>query len=234
MLPALWESGQLGGRPFDVLMTRLPLTVLHERLDDALKRYPNRATLGEYRADAAVVRAETEALAAARAIVTPHRDIAALFPRRFVLLDWRMPEPLAGSPRQPALDRPGRVAFAGPTAARKGAFELRKIARSLDLEVSLRGSELEGDDFWNGVRTVRLVDRWLDGCFAVVQPSLVEDKPRALLAALAVGVPVITTAASGLEGRENVTIVPWGDMDALTEAVKSAQAAFAAVEAGSL
>jgi glycosyltransferase involved in cell wall biosynthesis len=94
----------------------------------------------------------------------------------------------------------------------------------LDLEVVLLGSELEGSDFWNGVRT-RRVERgagadWLEGVGVVVQPALVEDRPRMLLAALSAGVPVIATSACDLDGMPGVTIVPYGDPEALREAVE--------------
>jgi hypothetical protein len=216
LLPTVWREGHLGGRRFTVVMTRLPLQVLHDRLDAALKIHPERKTLGEYRAPEWVVLAESEALAAADHIVTPHSDIAALFPGRTQKLSWKMP---------PASSASGglAVAFPGPTAARKGAYELNEVARVLDLEVVLLGSELEGSDFWSGVRTRRVVPgagNWLEGVGVVVQPALVEDRPRMLLAALSAGVPIIATAACGLGGMPGVVTVPYGDTEALQEAVE--------------
>jgi hypothetical protein len=52
LLPHLWRDGALGGRTFDVLMTRLPLRVLHARLDEAWMRKPDRKSLCEFRAPA--------------------------------------------------------------------------------------------------------------------------------------------------------------------------------------
>ena len=91
LLPFLWQAGHLGSRSFDVLMTRLPLAVLQQRLDAAHERYPQSKTLGDFRVDRAVVEAETRALQAATKIITPHREIAALFPDRAVLLEWHLP-----------------------------------------------------------------------------------------------------------------------------------------------
>ena len=83
----------------------------------------------------------------------------------------------------------------------------------------LLGSELEGEGFWDGVRTLRPSADWLDGVAAVVQPAVVEEQPRRLLAALAAGVPVIATDACGIRPREGFTIVDAGDPAALAAAL---------------
>lgn len=213
LLPYLWRDGHLGGRKFSVLMTRLPMAQLQARLDAAARRHPERKTLADFRADPALLRAESEALAAAQTVVTPHGDVAALFGERAVLLDWKTPPARL---RHAPLSH--RIAFPGPTIARKGAFELREAARALDLEVVLLGSDLEGADFWHGVRTTRDTD----GLAAFVQPALIEDKPRRLLAALASGIPVIATRECGLPPQEGLTLVPAGDVDALIDALRAA------------
>jgi hypothetical protein len=218
LLPELWESGCLGGRRFEALVSRLPLRLLHSRLDQALAAQPERKTLGEFRAPAQVVEAEWEALRAAERIVTPHAEVAACFPGRSRLLPW--------DPASPRSCRRGSgVVFPGPTAARKGAYELRDVARELDLEVILLGSELEGVDFWSGVRTRRPEvggECWMDGACVLAQPALVEEQPRRLLVALAAGLPVITTPAGGLGERPGVTLVPYGDSAALKAAIQAA------------
>ena len=215
LLPFLWRDGHLGGRTFEVLMTRLPLHVLHARLDAAASRHPDRATLSEFRAPAWTIEAETAALRAAR-VITPHGEIAALFAGRVTLLQWQ-----TRAPRAASRDFSARViAFPGPTAARKGAHEVRAAARALNLEVHLCGSELEGAAFWQGVTTRRGGD-WLQDVAAVVQPSLVEEQPRRLLQALAAGVPVIASASCGLTARAGLTLVPALDEAALIEALQN-------------
>ena len=62
---------------------------------------------------------------------------------------------------------------------------------------------------------------WLGDIAAMVQPALVEERPRHLLTALAAGVPIIATAACGLDAQDGVTIVPPNDPAALIEALKS-------------
>jgi hypothetical protein len=213
LLPTLWRDGHLGGRKFSVLMNRLSMRTLQERLDAVSQHHPDRATLKDFRSDPALLHAEEEALAAADAIVTPHTDIAALFGERAILLDWK-------TPPTRFKHAPGsrRIAFPGPTIARKGAYELREAARALDLEVVLLGSDLEGADFWNGVRTSRNIG---DGVAAFVQPAFLEDKPRKLLAALASDIPVIATPECGVPPQPGHTLVPAGDIDALTAALSA-------------
>lgn len=212
LLPFLWRAGEFGGRRFTVLATRPPMHLLQERLDVAARAHPGRATLADFRADGAIVAAERDAFAAAERIITPHAELAALFRDRAVHLDWVLPA-LPPPPRTPVKNR---IAFPGPTVARKGAFELRDAARALDLEVLLLGSELEGEGFWSGVRTLRrspgeTPHAWLASVAAVVQPALFEERPRHLLAALAAGVPVIATAGCGLKPQPGLTIVRSSD-----------------------
>ncbi len=219
LLPFLWRDGELGGRRYSVLMSRVPMDTLQARLDTAFAAHADRKTLGDFRAPPWLAEAERAALAAAEQVITPHAGISALFGDRATLVPWVLPP--AHIPKDAQVVR--RVAFPGPTVARKGAWELREAARALDLEVVLLGSELEGDGFWDGVRTLRPAapGAWLDGVAAVVQPALVEDQPRRLLAALAAGVPVVATAACGIALREGLTLVAEDDAGALEAALKS-------------
>ena len=85
-------------------------------------------------------------------------------------------------------------------------------ARSI-LEDRFAGQrELEGADFWRGVRTTRDMS---GGVAAFVQPALIEDKPRKLLAALASGIPVIATRECGLLSQAGLSLVPAGESEAL-------------------
>lgn len=214
-LPYLWRAGHLGGRRFHVLMNRLPLDVLHARLDAAACQFPERGTLADFRADAARVEAERQALGAANTIITPHRDVAALFAGRAVVVDWKVPNV---APRTASLAR--RILFPGPVAARKGAFEVRAAARALGLDVTVMGSELEGANFWDGIAARRPSDDPFADIAVVVQPAIVEERPRRLIAALAAGVPVIATPACGLPPQPGLTVIEPGDSDALIGALE--------------
>jgi glycosyltransferase involved in cell wall biosynthesis len=168
-----------------------------------------------------LVEAEAEALDYAGQVLTPHAELAALFPGKTIRLDWRVP---AATPCSAAAVHRRRIAFPGPTLARKGAYELREAARALDLEIVCLGSELEGPDFWRGVATRRpdqvAGPKWLETIAAVVQPSLVEERPRHLLTALAAGVPVVATSACGIAEQPGVTIVTADDPAGLIAALR--------------
>ena len=218
LVPFLWRGGHLGGRSFDVLMTRLPLARLHETLDAARSLHPASPTLADFRAEDWLVRAEDEALARARRLVTPHARVAALFAGRAVQLGWHVPRASAAPP--PSHGEARRVVFPASTVARKGVYELRRAAHALGLRLTLVGPQLEGPDFWRGVEVERAPGGdWLEGARAVVLPSFVEHAPRRLLEAVARGVPVVASAACGLEGLPGVVSVPAGDAEALTDAL---------------
>ncbi len=122
LLPFLWQAGHLGGRTFDVLMTRLPMLALQNRLNQAHQNHPDSTTLNDFRADADLIEAENLALKAARQLITPHTDIARHFAEKTLLLDWVVPNAIAS----PATER--TILFAASTLGRKGAYELREVA----------------------------------------------------------------------------------------------------------
>lgn len=233
LLPFLWQDGHLGGRSFDVLMTRLPLFALQERLDRAYQNHPESPTLKDFRVDCTLLESERQALAAARLVVTPHSEIAALFPEKSVLLDWQIPR-IQTSPA------PGNaILFPASTLGRKGAYELRQAAQNLGLTLRILGQELEGQNFWNDISVERFRsgqdDRSpsdqpqdpLEGVGLVVLPAYVEHRPRLLLRAIAAGIPVIASEACGLGNLSNfegVITVPTGDASALQKAIVSCQA----------
>jgi hypothetical protein len=198
-------------------MTSLPMHGLHERLDLAAALHPESKTLADFRADAWLVEAEAEALRAARRIVTPHAEVAALYAEKVVRLDWQLPR-AAGLERR----KGDRIVFPAATVGRKGAYEMREAARRLSLSLRLPGAQLEGENFWRGVEVEdgSGAGDWLDGACAVVLPAFVEHRPRRLLEAVARGVPVIASSACGLEGVKGVTSVPTGDTDALCIAIE--------------
>jgi hypothetical protein len=215
LLPYLWRDGHLGGRSFDVLMTRLPIWELQKRLDQAYQLNPAAQTLRDFRADADLIKAEQAALANAEKIITPHSEIAALFPDRAVLLDWSLPEarraPLKGN----------KIIFPAATLARKGAYELRAAAQQLQLEITPIGEQWEGGNFWLSPIVNRDRKSWLDGAAMVVLPAYIEDKPRLLLEAVAHQIPVIASTACGLKNIARVKNIPAGDIPALRDAILS-------------
>jgi hypothetical protein len=214
LLPWLWRNGALGGRTFDVLMTRLPMAELERVLDVAAAAHPESPTLADFRAPSALAAAEAEALAAARHWITPHTSIAALADGRARILPWQIPQTRT-------VRRGSNLVFPASTLGRKGAWELREVLRDLRLPLTLGGPVLEGARFWEGITTTPAAPDWLEGAAAVVLPAWVEHQPRRLLQAVASGVPVIATAACGLADVPGVTTIPTGDTAALHDALSA-------------
>ncbi|MDF1741633.1 MAG: VanW family protein [Verrucomicrobiales bacterium] len=208
LLPFLWRSGALGGRTFDVLMTRLPLTHLEDTLDRAARRWPESETLSDFRADPELLKDETDALAEADHWITPHSGIAEIAGDRAIKLDWEIPRPSGGG------EAGARLLFPASTLGRKGAWELRSIG----LPLTLTGPVIESPDFWSGVEVERR-DFSLEGVAVAVLPAWVENQPRRLLEAVAAGIPVIATDACGLGGVDGVTVVEAGNTEMLEAAI---------------
>ena len=221
LLPYLWRDGHLKGRSFDVLMTALPMGVLQQRLDRAAKLHPDSKTLGDFRADPALVAAEAAALELARKVVTAHADIAALFPTKSVALEWIAPQAVPAAAPASGKTAKARIVFPAATLGRKGAYELRAALKGLDVTLVITGADHEGADFWNGIEIERRrpgPDAFA-GAAAIVLPAFVEHNPRALLRAHAVGVPVIASRECGLPRAAGVSLVPAGDVSALSAAL---------------
>lgn len=215
VLPFLWRRGDLGGRNFSVLMTRLPLAVLHPQLDQLSAAFPDRKTFQEFRAPQWMVEAEAEALEHAAEIVTAHSLLAALFPSKTRLLQWKLPPAKSGGH--------GRcIVFPGPAVARKGAYELRDSLRTLGCPLLVLNTQTqETERFWHGFSMTAAASDWLQQAAVVVAPAFLENNPRPLLKALAAGIPVIATPECGIQAHPLLTLVPAGKSDALTKALRA-------------
>jgi len=194
LLPWLDEAGVLGGRSYDVVMSRYPFAEIHRRLDEAAAEIGGSPTISDFRADPALVVRETALLARARRIITPHHGIAALYGERAMRLAWHRPTPT--EPREG-----NRVAFLGPTIARQRPDLARALAAGLDAPLILFGSMLERGDPWAGfaIEQRSFGPFWLDGIGAILHPATLTSQPRRLLQAVAAGVAVYATPASGLD-----------------------------------
>lgn len=217
LLPHLWRAGHLGGRTFDVLVNRWPLDGLHARLDAAAVRHPQSDTLADFRADPELVLAETQALAAAARIVTPHRAIAASFGSRAILLDWEMPAPAQRSTPPSA---GARWFFPASALGRKGIHELADALRESGGELLVLGRAREGTGnplaniSWHPATVAELTT-----CTALVIPAWIEHEQRLALRALALGIPVIASRACGLPAHPLLTEIEAGDVESLKAAM---------------
>ena len=218
LLPYLWLGGFLGGRTFDVLMTALPMSELQKHLDAAKTLHPESRTLGDFRADPLLVKAENEALARARKIITPHSGIASLFAEKVELLEWKMP---VREHRAAAKNGRPKIVFPAATVGRKGAYELREALRGLDVTLITVGAQIEGADFWQGFDTEQrpATNGWLDDAHLVVLPAFVEHRPRRLLDAAARKIPVIASVACGVSQIDGIGTVEAGSVNDLREKI---------------
>ena len=192
------------------------MLALQSTLNRAFELHPESTTLNDFRAPEWMIQAECEAFDASDKIVTAHSAIAALFPDKSQWVDWPMPLPRTHIYGE-------RIAFIGPTAGRKGGYEMRAAAIALDLELTVVGKELEGENFWGGAKVVQHdTEDWLNGVRLIVQPSFIEERPTKLLEAIARGVPVIASTACGVGHLPGVIEIAPGDAEGLIAAIERA------------
>ncbi len=213
LLPFLSKNGMLGGRTFDVLMTRLPIETLHERLDYSHFIYPESKTLKDFRASDELINLENFALNKAEKIISPHADIQEMFKNKIIKLDWNFEQSLIQN-------RGNKILFPASAVGRKGAYEMRKLAKELNLKLVILGRNLEMDNFWDDVEIEKF-----DGNFAeiglIIYPTIIENQPRQLLKALSYGIPIITTTACGLQESKNVKVVKLNDYNSMKKEVEN-------------
>lgn len=212
LLPFIFEIGALGGRTYDVLMTRLPIEKLHERLDYALSNHPESPTLKDFRASKELIELENKALTKARKIITPHSEIANIFNNKVVKLNWFIP---SSSDKQ---SKGNNVLFPASAVGRKGAYEIRRLAKELKLNLIISGRTIESANFWEDLNTENF-----NGDFTqiglIVYPTFIENQPRQILKAISKGIPVITTSACGLDRSDQVEIVELNNFEQLKNEV---------------
>lgn len=224
LLAHLMRLGALDGRQVEVLAGALPMAAIEARLDAAARRWPQAASLRDFRIDPALAQAERQALARAAHVVTAHADVArhagAFTAAPVTRLPWAMPVIAPRTDRQAGLPV---VVFPASALARKGAHELAAALQGLPCRLRVLGTSPDGGAIWRGL-AVEPADRrsdWLAGACAVVLPAHVEHAPRALLRALAAGVPVVATPACGLEAGAGVHTVEAGDVEGLRATLRA-------------
>jgi hypothetical protein len=195
-LPWLDEIGVLGGRTFDVVMSRYPFGEVHRLLDQAAAEIGTSATIADFRVRPELVEREAALLARARRIVTPHHGIAALFGERSTLLAWHRPSSIPQT-------QGSRVAFLGPTIARQRPDIVARLAQNIDDPLIVFGPILESA--WDGITVERREQgpRWLDDIGAILHPATLTNQPRALLQAAVNGVAIYANETCGLAATDH-------------------------------
>lgn len=212
LLPFINETGALGGRTYDVLMTRLPIEKLHERLDFAHSKYPESYTLKDFRAPKRLIELENKALTKARKIITTHSEIQQIFKNKVEKLDWQIPT----SEKIKSLGN--KVLFPASAIGRKGAYEIKKLAKELNLNLVISGKTLEHLDFWDDIKIEKF-----NGDFSqiglIVYPTYIEHQPRQILKGISKGLSIITTTACGVDPSDQVKIVEIANFEQLKNEV---------------
>jgi hypothetical protein len=196
-LPWLVQAGVLGGRTYDVLMSRYPFAHIHTTLDAvAAEIGVSSSSISDFRAPDALVVMEAEALGNARRIITPHHGIAGLYPQSAMQLAWH--SPLA--PAAPSIIPRTRTAFLGPTITRQRPDIVRNMARNLPKPLIVFGSHLAPADFWDGtaIESRVMAPSAMDDVATIWHPAPMVAQPRQLLQAIAAGVTVHATPGCGL------------------------------------
>ena len=206
-LTGLDEAGALGGRSFDVVMSRYPFAEIHRVLDQAAGEIGESETIADFRASDDLVAREAELLGRARRVYTPHHGIAAMFPGRAILLSWHKPP---APPRKAGQ----RIAFLGPTIARQRPDIACKLAASVAEPLVVFGATLE--PMWDGLPIERreMGPNWLDGIGTILHPATLTHEPRALLEARAQGVAIYATGTCGLDPSDYRSLDQFPDTSA--------------------
>jgi hypothetical protein len=226
LLPHLLVSNALHGRRVAVLAHALPMQVIQERLDAAVQHWPQDTSLNDYRATPTLMQAEREGLVRAERIVTAHADVAAHMSSctKAVIdhLPWALPTMQTADKMATKVssDTPV-VAFPSTALARKGIRELAAALRGLRCRLRVIGEPPTDTELFSGLdveyiaRGKETRRRLFDGAAIVVLPAHIEHHPRALLSALACGMPVVATPACGIPLRDGLHLVDAGDVDGL-------------------
>jgi hypothetical protein len=170
--------------------------------------------LNDFRASQTLIDVENIALTRARKIITPHEEIANMFINKSLKLNWSLPKQVNKQNK-----KGNKILFPASVLGRKGAYEIRQLAKELNFTIVIAGKVIENDFSWDGIAIENIGADPFDEIQLVVYPAYIEHQPRLLLKALATGIPVIASTACGLQPAENLTIVPMGNYAALKNAV---------------
>lgn len=211
LLPFAFKNGLLRGRTYDVIMIRLPLEHLQQRLDFLKSNFPESVTAGDFRVDDSLLEIEKEALKEARQIISLHAEVTDLFKEKSIHIDWK------SITQKTKVSKGQKILFPSHGIARKGAFEIRKLAMELNLNIDVRGNIKEYPGFWQGINVT--FSTGLENVCLVVFPAYIEQQPRIIVKALSFGIVVIASEACGLRPQENLILIPTGDYEALKKEV---------------
>lgn len=208
LLPFLYKSGILGGRTYDVLMTRLPIDKLQNKLDRAYETHNASKILNDFRADKNLIEIENKALNQARYVISPHQEIIQLYNNKAISLKWHFNVKNKYNPKGK------KILYPSSALGRKGAYEVKRLAKEMNLSLIVLDGPEEFNNFWEGIN-IELFKNNYEDVGLVIYPPYVENQPRKLLKAIEKNIPVVTTNACGLKPDKNIFVIPTGNYEAL-------------------
>jgi hypothetical protein len=214
LLPQLWRMGVLGGRHVEVWAHSLPMSDLQQRLDAATQRWPHLASLHDYRIQPQCLNDEWAALRAAQQIWTSHSMVAQTLRANGLphvrTVPWQL-TPVENF--KPRCDTTWWVIFPASALARKGAHWLAQALAGTNAQIGVLGTPASDSTLWQGLPVHHLGwnSDWLHRASVVALPAVVEHAPRAVLQAVAAGIPVLASEACGLAEVPGVITLPLDD-----------------------
>jgi hypothetical protein len=209
-LPFLEKYGALGGRTFDVLMSRLPFENLHQKLDLAFSKHSISKTLKDFRASNELIDFENKSLNKAQKIISPHFEVQKLFSKKAEIIPWVLPEITTNQ------SKGKKILYLGSSVGRKGAYEVKKLVTELNLNICFMGKILENENFWMDVAIEHFNGNWNE-IGLILYPAYVENQPRQLLKAISRNIPVLISDACGISPTENIIVCETGNYDDLKQ-----------------
>lgn len=206
----------LQGRHTTVLLTRWPLKLIHELLDQATNKLPNAPHLNDFRAPQNLIDQEWQNLKRASQVLTSNPALAELLKKRGIpqvqLIPYQLPQP---KPQNSKPNQLNYLYFPGPTAARKGAHAVREVARRTGIPLVVAGKNLEDPNFWQGITLLDPDSHPAETALAIIAPSIYEDRPTRLLQSYQNNIPIITTPHTGLPETPNVLLAEFNEVDCM-------------------
>lgn len=199
LLPALWDSGVLWGRSFDVIMTRLPMKNLQSVLDEAHNLHPTSTTLADFRVSKDIVDLEWKALSAASRVITTHSGIRDVFGSKAVYI----PEDIKfGEAKETVRDY---IMLGGPALARKGVYEFLAAFGENGYKLCAPGKAYENDSAAEKIEA--LPTNWREIVKALILPAYVEHSNVWVKRAMEAGIPCIVSKNCGLQAQTGLIVL---------------------------
>jgi hypothetical protein len=206
----------LQGRQTTVFLTRWPLKLIHELLDQGASKLKDAPQLADFRASQTRVESEWQSLKRASKILTSNPSLAQLLRQhgfsQVELTPYQLPQQSLPSSTQTETKY---LFFPGPTAARKGAHAVREVASQTKLPLAVAGKNLEDPNFWQGITLLNPSTHPAENALAIISPGIYEDRPTRLLPFLKSQVPIITTPTSGLPDLPHIHLSEFNEVDCM-------------------